>query len=85
MSDIASRRAFLDAVSPSGALIGCGPKKYKTVVLPDPEIVNELAEIGAELIGTNDHDGKPCAIADKIGEDDQRPGGCDNHVLTISP
>jgi hypothetical protein len=55
------------------------------VVLPDPEIRDELDRRG-ELYATNIKDAE-CRIAShKIGEDnDNRPGGCTNIVVTVTP
>lgn len=78
-----SRRAFLDAVSPTWALIGCGPKEYAGHKLPDVEITDELVDVGATVLRTDVNDAGACPVADKIGADDQRPGGCDNWVLEI--
>jgi competence protein ComEC len=83
-SKTSSRQEFLDAVSPRWALIGAGPKKYKSVTLPDPEIEQALAAMGATILDTNIDEKTTCPVADRIGDDDgQRPGGCGSHLLTI--
>lgn len=77
-----SRSAFISAVSPKMALIGSGPFKYGTVTLPDPVIVTSLKNAGAQVFSTKEHDGA-CPTADRVGADNERPGGCDNFVLEI--
>lgn len=86
-SETSSRRAFLDRVSPQWALIGAGPKSYAGHVLPDPSVVDALVDVLGDtqrLLRTDSAEGTSCPVADRIGEDDQRPGGCDNHILEIS-
>jgi uncharacterized protein YaiE (UPF0345 family) len=73
-SKTSSRRAFLDAVSPSLALVSVGPKAYSGTTLPDPEVIAALAAVGATVLRTDEHD------ADCVGG----PGGCDSWVVTIS-
>lgn len=80
-----SRRAFLDAVQPTVALIAAGPKQYGSVVLPDQVVVDELLEIlpaGGHLLRTDTNDGA-CPVPDRVGSDGGRPGGCDNWVLSM--
>ncbi|MCC7539350.1 MAG: YHYH domain-containing protein [Deltaproteobacteria bacterium] len=79
-----SRRAFLDAVSPTVALIGSGPHEYSGVRLPDPEIETALRAVGARVLGTYEHDGGGCDVSDRVGMDDERPGGCDNWILELA-
>ena len=77
-SRTSSRRAFLDAVGASVFVVSSGPKKYGSVVLPDPDIVAEL-EARGQLFRTDMDDAACGANAAKIGPDtDGRPGGCDN-------
>ena len=54
-SKTSSRRAFLNAVSPSFFVVSSGPKKYSTVVLPDQEVISELAGRG-QVIRTDTND-----------------------------
>lgn len=77
-----SRMEFLNAVKPKYALVSAGPKKYGSVVLPDKEVIDVLNEVGAKILRTDENDAK-CPDADKFGTNDDRPGGCDNHVLII--
>jgi beta-lactamase superfamily II metal-dependent hydrolase len=77
--------AFLAAVAPQLALIGCGPKAYSTVVLPDADVVNALTAGGATVLRTDVSDQSGCAVADRVGRDDARPGWCDNWVVDIGP
>src|SRR5690349_5074881 len=44
-----SRAAFLAAVTPKISVISAGPTLYKSVTLPDPEIVEEL-ELASKLM-----------------------------------
>jgi len=84
-SKTSSRRAFLDYVTPSLALISAGPRKYGKVTLPDDEVVAALEDVGAELLRTDVHDAGGCDL-----EPDARlgppsgPGGCDSYVVTIA-
>lgn len=80
-----NRLAFLDAVSPNMALIGCGPRRYRGVRLPDPEVVDELVRVlgsTGRLLRTDPSDAG-CPAADRVGADDRRPGGCDNWVVEL--
>lgn len=83
-STTSSRLGFLEAVSPTWALIGAGPKSYSGVVLPDAAVVDALEALGVQVLRTDlDDDDAPCNGVDRIGTDDHRPGGCDNSVITI--
>lgn len=82
--ETSSRQAFLDVVSPSWALIGAGPKKYASVVLPDATIVSAVTTTVGDaerVLRTDDNDSAGCPGS---VTNDARPGGCDNHVLEIS-
>jgi competence protein ComEC len=68
-SKTSSRRAFLDAVSPSLALISAGPKAFRGTTLPDPEVVAALEAVGATVLRTDEHDAS-CR-------------GCDSYVITV--
>lgn len=72
-SKTSSRRAFLDAVTPSLALVSVGPKAYSGTTLPDPEVIAALEAVGATVLRTDEHD------ADCAGG----PGGCDSWIVTI--
>lgn len=72
-SKTSSRRAFLEAVSPTLALISAGPRRYKGRTLPDPEVLAALAAIGATVLRTDEHDAT-CAGG---------PGGCDSWLVTV--
>ena len=82
-SKTSSRRAFLDAVHPSLALVSSGPKVYGHTVLPDREVIDELHTIGATVLRTDEHDDR-CPSAHRLGGDDG-PGGCDTYIITVSP
>ena len=73
-SKTSSRRAFLDAVSPSLALISAGPKRYRGTTLPDPEVLAALEAVGATVLRTDEHD----------DECPGGPGGCDSWIVTIA-
>lgn len=76
-----TRGAFVSAVSPSIALISAGPKKYKSVVLPDVEIVDHLTREGIKILRTDIYDETGCPVADRVGRDKTSPGGCANFIL----
>ena len=80
-SETSSRRAFLDAVSPSLALVSAGPKLFGHVRLPDDSVIAALAATGATILRTDAHDGA-CPLADRLGAS-TGPGGCDSYVITI--
>jgi len=83
-SKTASRRAFLDAVTPEISVISSGPKEYGHVQLPDAEVVDVLQSYGA--VFRTDRDDEACLTNPaKIGHDnDGKPGGCDNVRITLS-
>ncbi|HVK89572.1 MAG TPA: MBL fold metallo-hydrolase [Kofleriaceae bacterium] len=78
-----SRRDFLEVVKPSLALVSSGPKTYGGKTLPDREVLDELARIGATILRTDERDGA-CPVSGRIGGD-KGPGGCDTWVITIGP
>jgi competence protein ComEC len=80
-SKTSSRRKFVAAVAPKLALVSSGPKKYATVTLPDPEIIDELRDLGAQVLRTDEHD-DGCPFPRRIGGD-KGPGGCDSYIITI--
>ena len=80
-SKTSSRRAFLDAVKPSIALVSSGPKMYGKVTLPDPEVLEALKSVGARILRTDERDGA-CPVKGRIGGD-RGPGGCDSYVITV--
>lgn len=83
-SKTSSRRALLDAVSASVYIVSSGPMKYGSVVLPDQEVISELAARG-QVFRTDQNDGACAQNPSKIGPDnDGKPGGCDNIRLLIS-
>jgi competence protein ComEC len=82
-SKTSSRHAFLAAVAPSLALISSGPKVYGKTVLPDAEVVEELARDHATVLRTDERDAD-CPVQGRIGGD-HGPGGCDSWVITIAP
>ncbi len=82
-SKTSSRRAFLEAVAPRVALISSGPKSYGGTTLPDVEVLDELARIGAIVLRTDTHD-QSCPERGRLGGD-RGPGGCDSWVITIGP
>jgi competence protein ComEC len=82
-SKTSTRAAFLRAVHPSLALISAGPKAYHGRVLPDAEILDELAAAGVTVLRTDAHDAA-CELTARVGGDDG-PGGCDSYVITVAP
>jgi beta-lactamase superfamily II metal-dependent hydrolase len=83
-SKTASRKAFLDAVTPELSVISSGPKEYDHVRLPDAEVVELLQSYGP--VFRTDRDDDACLTNPaKIGHDnDGKPGGCDNVRITLS-
>jgi len=78
-----SRKPFLDAVSPRYALVSAGPTLNNGgVSFPDAEVMDGLAQTGATVLRTDEHDAR-CPELDRVGVDDTRPGGCDNFVLEV--
>ena len=82
-SKTSSRMAFLRAVAPRYALVSAGPKAYKTVVLPDAEVLAALRAVGATVLRTDERDAA-CPLTGRLGGD-RGPGGCDSYVLTLDP
>lgn len=82
-SKSSSRKAFVETVAPKVSVISSGPTQYAKVVLPDPEIRDELRAIGD--VFETDVDDEACAKnPNKVGPDaDDRPGGCDNVQIKI--
>jgi competence protein ComEC len=84
-SPTSSRSAFLDAVKPKFGLLSVGPRPFSGEVLPSPSVVRLLRSKIPQLLRTDQHDEAGCPVRDRIGVDDDAPGGCDNHVLEIAP
>ncbi len=82
-SKTSSRRAFLDAVSPSLALVSAGPKRYRGTRLPDPEVIAALVAVGATVLRTDERDGG-CPLMQRLGAA-TGSGGCDSWLVTIEP
>ena len=87
-SSTSSRSSFVDAVFPGKgaryAMMSAGPRPYSGVTLPDTSVVGEyeaLAKNGVTLLRTDVDDAKGCAVKDRIGVDDDSPGGCDSYAL----
>jgi competence protein ComEC len=78
-----SRRAFLNAVSPSFFVVSSGPKKYSGHKLPDPEVISELT--GRGQVFQTDLDDTACeSNASKVGPSaDGKPGGCEAVRISI--
>ncbi len=84
-SRTSSRTAFLDGVMASTFVVSSGPMKYQTVVLPDGDVIAELGTRG-QLFRTDVNDAACRTATTKIGPDaDDRPGGCNNVRLSLSP
>jgi beta-lactamase superfamily II metal-dependent hydrolase len=84
-SETSTRSSFLQAVKPAYALLSAGPRPYSGSVLPDQPVVDLLTKSVPHLLRTDVHDKAGCPTADRIGMDDGSFGGCDNHILEISP
>jgi hypothetical protein len=56
-----------------------------SVVLPDADVVNALTAAGATVLRTDVSDANGCAVADRVGRDDAKSGGCDNWIIDIAP
>jgi competence protein ComEC len=84
-SPTSSRAAFLDAVKPKFGLLSVGPRPFSGEVLPAANVVRLLRSKIPQLLRTDQHDKAGCPVRDRIGVDDDSPGGCDNHVLEIAP
>lgn len=84
-SKTSSRRAFLEHVTPTLALVSAGPKKYGKVTLPDAEVLDALTDLGAEILRTDVHDASGCDLEPeaRLGPP-SGPGGCDSYVVTIA-
>jgi len=80
-----SRPAFLDAVGAKIFVISSGPHPYQSVRLPDPAVVKVLTERGK--VYRTDLDDEACGSdpAKPGQDDDERPGGCSNVLITITP
>lgn len=84
-SKTSSRDAFLDAVGAKIFAISSGPHPYRSVHLPDAEIVADLEHRG-KLYRTDVDDDACDTNPNKIGPDaDESPGGCDNILINIDP
>jgi len=82
-SKTSSRRAFLEAVAPSLALLSSGPRIYGKTVLPDAEVIEELARLHTAVLRTDERDAD-CPVHGRMGGD-HGPGGCDSWIITIAP
>ncbi len=83
-SKTSSRKSFLDAVTPRYALVSAGPTLNNGgVSFPDAEVIDGLKAMGAQVLRTDEHDGR-CPEVDRIGVDDTKPGGCDSYLLELS-
>lgn len=79
-SKTSSRALFLQAVSPSLALVSAGPKRYGSVVLPDKEVIDHLEFTAIRVLRTDYYDGN-CPIADRVGRESDNPGGCSSYIM----
>ena len=79
-----SRSAFINAVGAKVFVISSGPFPYKSVTLPDQEIVTALEARGK--VYRTDLNDSDCGVEPaKPGPDaDESPGGCSNVLITIA-
>jgi competence protein ComEC len=85
-SRTSSRTRFLDAVSPTWALVSSGPMQYGSVTLPDRDVIDELERRGVSVLRTDAEDERCATRDDKVGTPaDGRPGGCNGATLRIEP
>jgi len=83
-SETSSRKKFLNAVGAHIFVISSGPLKYSTHKLPDAVVVTELESRGQVFRTDLDDDACESSL-DKVGpDDDGKPGGCENVLVTIS-
>ena len=91
-SSTSSRLEFLELVQPRIALIGVGPLPYAGVVLPEANVISAIKSLASKPVilrtDLNDRSVARCAErgsrVDRVGNDDSRPGGCDNFIIDIS-
>ena len=84
-SSTSSRIDFIKAVSPKFALVSAGPRPYTGEVLPTKSVIDQLKQLVPTVLRTDDHDKGGCTEKDRVGVEDDAPGGCDNYVLEIAP
>lgn len=82
-SETSSRTRTLDAIGAYIFLVSSGPFKYSGTQLPDQAVIDEFTSRGT--VYRTDRDDAACRLAPaKIGPDsDDKPGGCDDVVVTI--
>lgn len=91
-SSTSSREEFLELVQPRLALIGAGPLPYAGVVLPEQNVLDAIKHLASRPVilrtDLNDRSVQRCTnrgtVVNRIGNDDSRPGGCDNFVIDIA-
>ncbi len=81
-----SRKEFVDIVAARDFVISSGPMLYRTVTLPDQEVVDYISSIPNTRVWRTDDGDTECLVdTDKIGNDaDDRAGGCTNIHIHIS-
>jgi competence protein ComEC len=82
-SNTSSRLEFLRAITPELALISSGPRVIHGRTLPDLDVLEALATVGARVLRTDTHDAA-CDVTGRIGGD-VGAGGCDSVIVTIRP
>lgn len=91
-SSTSSRMEFLELVQPRIAFIGVGPLPYAGVVLPEANVLAAIKSLASKPVilrtDLNDRSVARCAErgsrVDRVGNDDSRPGGCDNFIIDIA-
>ena len=90
-SSTSSRLGILQLIQPRVALIGAGPLPYSGAVLPDQSVIDALGSLTSKplILRTDKSDATVGSCAkngvkvNRIGLDDQHPGGCDNFSLSM--
>jgi competence protein ComEC len=83
-SSTSSRRQFIQAVSPNWALISVGPRPFTGSRLPEQNVMAMLTSMVPHVGRTDEHDALGCPEKDRVGVEDNAPGGCDNYLLEIA-
>lgn len=80
-----SRQEFIEVIEARDFIVSSGPMRYRSIVLPDEEVVSLLESQPGTRLWRTDVDDDLCGLeTDKIGNDaDDRAGGCTNIHIRI--